>query len=41
MKIEDYLSSEGIKSNGLAIGDLKLGRYVSLRNEAFIKNNKG
>lgn len=31
------LESHGIESNGLAPGDLKVGKYVSLRNEAYIK----
>jgi hypothetical protein len=29
------LTKNGITSNGLAEGDLKLGKYVSLRNECF------
>lgn len=28
----------GIRSNGLADGDFKLGQYTSLRNEAFVKS---
>ena len=35
------LSSYGIKSNGLAEGDLKIGKYVSLRNEAFVMSENG
>lgn len=31
------LESHNIESNGLAAGDLKIGKYISLRNEAFIK----
>ncbi len=40
-KIEEYLDSYGIESNGLADGDYKLGKYISLRNEAFVRNSKG
>ena len=40
-KIEDILAQYDIQSNGLADGDLKLGKYVSYRNEAFVKNDKG
>ena len=36
-KIEESLSIEKIRSNGLAKGDKKLGNYVSIRNEAYIK----
>jgi hypothetical protein len=31
-KIEEYLNSYGIESNGLAEGDYRLGKYISLRN---------
>lgn len=40
-KIEEILDSYDIESNGLADGDFKLGKYISLRNEAYIKNEKG
>jgi hypothetical protein len=36
-KIEEVLSENNIKPNGLAKGDKKLGKYVSIRNEAYIK----
>ena len=35
------LWSHEIASNGLASGDLKIGNYVSLRNEAFVLNEEG
>jgi len=35
MKVEYELSKNNIRSNGLANGDLGLGNYVSLRNEAY------
>ena len=35
------LASNKIKENGVAPGDLALGKYVSLRNEAFVKNETG
>ena len=40
-KIEEILDSYDIESNGLADGDFKLGKYISLRNEPYIKNEKG
>jgi hypothetical protein len=36
-KIEKVLSENKISSNGLAKGDKRLGEYVSIRNEAYIK----
>jgi len=36
-RIEFCLKSNRIKPNGLAEGDLMLGEYVSLRNEAYVK----
>lgn len=33
---EEAFQKAGVESHGLADGDLKLGRYASLRNEAFI-----
>lgn len=37
---EELLSSQGIESNGgVADGDLPLGRYASIRNEAFVYGN--
>lgn len=36
-KIEKELKENFILSNNLAIGDLKLGNYISLRNEGYIK----
>lgn len=35
-KIEETLKANNITSNGCAKGDLPLGEYVSLRNEAFV-----
>ena len=40
LKIESTLKANKIKSNGLAKGDLKIGEYVSLRNEAYVKIGK-
>ena len=40
-KIEEILNSYDIEPNGLADGDFKLGKYISLRNEAYVKNEKG
>lgn len=34
--IEETLARHNIREAGCAIGDLKLGRYVSLRNEAYV-----
>ena len=39
--IEQILKSYGVQSNGLANGDYPLGKYVSFRNEAFVKNANG
>ena len=36
-KIEEVLSDNNISPNGLAKGDKKLGKYVSIRNEAYIR----
>jgi hypothetical protein len=36
-KIEEILSINNIRSNGLANGDKKLGKYTSLRNEAYVR----
>ena len=40
-KIEAYLASYGIESNGLAEGDHPLGKYLSFRNEAFVRTPRG
>jgi hypothetical protein len=37
--IEKSLAENNIKSNGCANGDLPLGEYVSIRNEAFIPSS--
>jgi hypothetical protein len=34
--IEQELENNNIRSNGTAQGDLKLGKYISLRNEAYV-----
>jgi hypothetical protein len=40
-EIEVLLDENGIEPNGLANGDYRIGKYVSLRNEAFVLNNTG
>ena len=39
--IEQILKGYGVESNGLAEGDYPLGRYVSFRNEAFVRTANG
>ena len=36
-EIEAELENKGLKSNGTAVGDLRISKFVSLRNEAYIK----
>ena len=40
IEIEHALWVHEIKPNGLANGDLRIGQYVSLRNEAFVLNEE-
>ncbi len=37
-KIEEAMTKNNIVSHGVAEGDLKLGRYVSLRNESYVRS---
>ena len=39
--IEKALEANKIQSNGCAEGDLKLGKYISIRNESYIVDKKG
>ena len=40
-QIENILSAHKIKWNGVAPGDLAIGNYLSLRNEAYVLNDEG
>jgi hypothetical protein len=39
-KCEKLLKENNIRSNGVSHGDLRIGEYISLRNEAYIKVGK-
>jgi hypothetical protein len=40
-QVERVLLNYGVESNGCAEGDYPLGKYVSLRNEAFVRDHSG